>query len=240
MQQLTLPPVAHERDAAPSPSMTLGYAGPVNSRLSIGHSDVVITEPGEILDDELLAKQLAEQAETIALARVTLRVSFRPAAGEQFTAALIAVDLCADGNGADQRPFARQLAPDRLSAGRFTAQSGVTLGLQAGAAGAGVKAERSSSGSAEVQEPYVVAAGLGEHDPEWRYRPTKTMPELSGSYEMGLIVQMSRDATAEALLSASATVQIGRRQRTEVQWTPEPELARIVLSPSPDRGDPPD
>jgi hypothetical protein len=230
MQHLTLPPIAHEDEAAPSPSMTLGYAGPVNSRLSIGRSDVVITDPGEILDDELLAKQLAEQAGTIALARVTLRVNFRPADGEQFTAALFAVDLRAEGEDPSSRPFARELAPDRLSAGSFTAQSGVTLGLQAGAAGAGLKAEKSSSGSAEVEEPYVVAAGLGEHDPEWRYRPTKTMLQLSGSYEMGLIVQVSRAARAEALLSASATVQIGRH-RTEVEWTPEPELARIDLNP---------
>lgn len=52
----------------------------------------------------------------------------------------------------------------RLTAGRFTAQTGVTLRLNAGAAGTAVKAERSSSGSAELEEPYVVSAGLGEHE----------------------------------------------------------------------------
>jgi hypothetical protein len=77
-----------------------------------------------------------------------------------------------------------------------------------------------------------VSAGLGEHDPEWRYRQTKTMPELSGSYEMGLIVQMSRGLPAEAILSASATLKVGRH-RTDVEWTPAPELARIILNTAP-------
>jgi hypothetical protein len=229
MQHLTLPPIAYEDDAAPSPSLTLGYAGPVNSRLSIGRSDVLVTDPSEVLDDDLLAAHLAEKAEHVVLARMTLRVSFRPGDGEQFTRALVSVLLHAPDGDADSQPFAREIAPGRLTAGRFTAQTGVTLGLNAGAAGAAVKAERSSSGSAELEEPYIVSAGLGEHDPEWRYRQTKTMTISPISYEMGLIVEMRRGFSAEALLSASATVRVGRH-RTDIEWTPAPGLARIALN----------
>lgn len=229
MQTLTLPPIVHEDQAEPSAAVTLGYGGPVNSRLSLGRSDVLLVDPSEVLDDQLLADHLAEQAQTTALARLTLRVSFRPADGEKFTHALIAVVLQSPGAPADSQPFARAIVPDRLASGRFTAQKGVTLGLQAGVTGAGLKAETSSSDSVELEEPYVVSAGLGEHDPEWRYQQTKTMPDLSGSYEMGLIVEMRRDTAAEAVVSASGTVRVGRHQ-TNVEWTPVPGMARIILN----------
>jgi hypothetical protein len=232
MQKLTLPPIVHEDQAQPSAAVTLGYAGPVNSRLSIGRSDVLMVKPTEILEDELLAKHLAEQAQTTALARLTLRVNFRPADGEQFTRALVAVVLRTPDAPADSQPFARAIVPERLAGGRFTAQRGVTLGLQAGVAGTALKAETSSSGSAELEEPYVVSAGLGEHDPEWRYQQTRTMPELSGSYEMGLIVEMRRHTAAEAVVSATAAVRVGRHQ-TNVEWAPAPGLARIALNNAP-------
>jgi hypothetical protein len=104
----------------------------------------------------------------------------------------------------------------------------MTLGIQAGLHGATVKAGGSSGTSAEVESFYVVAAGEGESDPEWRYQETDTMKQLEGSYEMGLVAEMRRGIAAEARISANATVLV-RRHHTDVSWTPQEHVAQIPL-----------
>ena len=155
-------------------------------------------------------------------------MTLRREGNERFTGALFAVELHARDAAPEERPFARALAPDRLAAGRFTTEDGISFGVRAAIQGAELKAEASSRATAELQPFYVVAEGLGESDPAWRYKTTETMAELEGSYRMGLIAQVPRGFSAEARISLEAIVH-ARGRRTEVKGRPEEHIGRLVL-----------
>lgn len=225
--QLTMPEIAVEDEATPSISQTLGFGRKVESRLSVGRSDALPVVPDEVTEDEAIARFLRERASEIVLIRLSLRMSFRPAPGERFDRALFSVTLQAEDEDAEEGPFARLLVPDRLTSGPFTVSRGITLGIHAGVLGAGIDAQGSSSTTAELQRPYVYAAGAGESDPEWRYERTETM-ELVGSHEMALIAEARRGTPAFAEVSASATVRAGLHT-TEVSWAPQATIRHVVL-----------
>ena len=154
-------------------------------------------------------------------------VSFRPSQGEWFERVLVSVLLQPTDPTSEERPFARQLAPKRLSSDAYSVENGITLGVKAAPPGMELKAEASESVRKQISEPYVVAAGEGEPDPEWRYQRTETMA-LEGSYEMAMVVQRKRDVPAEAFLSLAGTVVSGR-QRTDVVWLVDDSFARVPL-----------
>jgi hypothetical protein len=224
--QLPMPKVEVEAEATPVPVSTLGQGAAVQSRLSVGRSDAIAVKAGDVLADSLLAAHLRENPE-VALLRLTFRMSFRPAPGERFERALFSVVLVGEEE-ASAPPFARLLAPERLSAGPFTVQRQRGGALQLGASGAGLHREGSTTKSVEVAAYYVIAAGLGESDPEWRYTRTETM-ELVGSHEMAMVVELPREARGEARLSLSATVRAGRRQR-DLDWDAPAEVGRVPLA----------
>ena len=217
--RIDMPPVTREAEATPQLAPTLGRGAEIESRVTVGVSDVVAVEPG-----------LLEQAQAdldSQFLRVSMRVSLRPAPEEEFERVVFAVLLQPRDHAASPRPIARALAPSRLSSGVYTVQSGLTLGIRAGAPGVQVSAETSESRRVEIRPPYVVSAGDGESDPEWRYRKTETV-DLEGSYEMSMVVQVRRDMPAEAFISLAGTVVKGR-QRTDVTWQVDDDVARVSL-----------
>jgi hypothetical protein len=225
---LAMPQVSYESDASPAGDITLGFGRSVLSRVSVGRSDVLPVAPADVLDDEKLAARLSGLADRIVLIRITFRMSLRPGEGERFTRAFFSVVLEAPDQPPEAQPVARLLAPSRLAQGRIAVHKGITVGLSAGAWGAGLKAEGASSSDTDLERCYVVAAGEGESDPEWRYRETETMKDLEGSYEMGLVAEARRGPAAEARLSANATV-AAKRSHTNVAWAPDDHVARIPL-----------
>jgi hypothetical protein len=223
-----MPPVEVEAEASPIPIATLGHGGAVQSRLSVGRSDAIEVKAGDVLADPLLAAHLREKPE-VALLRLTFRISFRPAPDERFERALFAVVLSGE-EGASAPPFARLLAPQRLAAGPFSVQHQRGGALQLGVSGAGLHVEGSTTKSAEVADYYVIAAGLGESDPEWRYARTEMM-ELVGSHEMAMVVELPREGGGLARVSLSATVRAGRRV-TDLNWDMTGEVSHVPLNPS--------
>jgi hypothetical protein len=228
--RIAMPAIALEADATPSVSQTLGFGRAVQSRLTVGRSDALIVDADHVIADEALAEHLKRQADECVLVRLSLRMSFRPAADERFDRALFTVTLKTDDPGTEDQPFARVLAPDRLTSGTYTLARGVVLGLHAGVPGAELSAESSSTKTTELQPPYVYAAGVGESDPEWRYERTETM-QLLGSHEMALIAEVRRGVAAHADIAADASVAAGRH-RTEVAWTPQEGIGRVSLPSS--------
>ncbi len=85
----------------------------------------------------------------------------------------------------------------------------------------------SESVKKEMRPPYVVAAGEGESELEWRYQRTETVA-LEGVYEMAMIAQIDKDTKAEAFISLAGSV-VARGQRTDVVWEIEDTLARVPL-----------
>lgn len=224
--RVSFPKITVEEDATPSIAQTLGFGRKVKSRLTVGRSDALCVEPGEVIADPTVASYLRERSEDLVLIRLALRMSFRPSGEERFDRALFVVTLRAVDDDADE-PFARVLVPDRLESGPATSSKGLTFGLHGGVLGASVDAQRSSSKTVEVQQPYVYAAGQGESDPEWRYERTETM-DLLGSHEMAMIVEAHRNVPAFAEISVSATVRAGLHS-TDVDWKPRPGIARVEL-----------
>ncbi len=226
--QLPMPPVEVEAEASPISIATLGHGGAVRSRLSVGRSDAIAVRAADVLADSLLATHLREKP-AVALLRLTFRMSFRPAPDERFERALFTVILSGE-EGASAPPFARLLAPERLTAGPFSIQHQRGGALQLGVSGVGLHVEGSTTKSAEVADYYVIAAGLGESDPEWRYVRTETM-ELVGSHEMAMVVELPREARGEARVSLSATVRAGRRL-IDLNWDTTAEVSHVPLIPS--------
>lgn len=219
----------YESDAVAAADATLGFGGSVESRVSVGRSDVIVVRPSDVLADQEVAAHLETLADQFAFARLALQMSLRPRANERFTHAFFSVVLEAPDVTVETRPFARDLAPDRLTAGRFTIEEGIRFGVRAGMHGAAeASAEASSSAKAELQLYYVVAEGVGESDPAWRYKTTDTMPELEGSYQMGLIAQIPRGVASQAQISLEATVRRSGRS-TNVRWAAEERIARMEL-----------
>ena len=218
-QHVELPAITRELELGHSVEPTLGRGGQIGSRVTVGISDVLRV-------DDTVARQL--QLDTSwALVSLSLRVSFRPSQGEWFERVLVSVLLQPIDTASKERPFARQLAPKRLSSEAYSVENGITLGVKAAPPGMELKAEASESVRKQISEPYVIAAGEGESDPEWRYQRTETM-SLEGSYDMAMVVQRKRDVPAEAFISLTGTVVSGR-QRTDVVWLVDDSFARVSL-----------
>jgi hypothetical protein len=226
---LAFPPIASEDYAQPQRIETLGANHAVTSRVTVGRSDALHVTADEVITDRALSDHLRRHDSELALVRLAFRLSFRPAPGELFETALFSVVMTADGPDDDVHPFVRTLAPDRLASGPFIAERGLTVGLTAGVPGVELAAEGSTKTTAEITCPYVVAAGLGEADPEWRYTRTATM-ELIGSHEMGLVAEYKRGVPLLVSISVQATVATGRH-RTNVTWKPRSDIARWRISP---------
>ena len=195
----------------------------VSSRLSVGRSDAVVL-PHDVIDDDALTARLALQNQSL-LVRVSFRMSFRPTPGELFERALFAVELVAQD--AQVQPFARALRPERLAAGPYKITSSTKLGFRTSVPGLELNAERSTAAAHDTQPAYVVAAGVGESDPEWRYIRTDSMM-LEGSHEMSLVAEIPRSGDTYAVISAEATVAFGRR-RTDIAWELPRDIERVRL-----------
>jgi hypothetical protein len=78
-----------------------------------------------------------------------------------------------------------------------------------------------------LRQPYVIAAGEGESDPEWRYQRTETMV-LEGAHEMAMIVQSPTDLASEVFISVAGTV-ARAGHRTDVTWEVDDAVARVPL-----------
>jgi hypothetical protein len=215
---LNMPPIAFEAEAAAAVTPTLGRGGVVESRVTVGISHVTDVEADEIVGLPLAARTLL---------RLSMRVSFRPARDEYFDQVLFSVLLRAREPSMQPGPVAFALAPSRLTSGPYTLRSGLTLGVHARAPGVELKADSEETLEKEVRQPYVVAAGEGESDPEWRYQRTETMT-LEGSHEMCMLVDVEPGVGAEAFLSLAGSVVSGR-QRVDVGWEIEDRIARIPL-----------
>ena len=167
------------------------------------------------------------------LLAMTMRVSFRPAPHEQFERVLFSV-LLQNSDPEDERvPVAFALEPQQLVSGAYTTRRSVTFGARAGTSTVGLSADASRSTEMEIQQPFVVAAGEGESDPEWRYRTTKTL-ELEGAHEMAMLVELDPDTAAEAIISLSGTV-IVERTSVDAVWGLDDPIARVPLVAPPSR-----
>lgn len=226
--ELQFPDITRDEEVEATPIETLGAPRTVRSRITVGRSDLVELRPQDAIDDEFLAQQLERRQDEIALVRLTFALNFRPANGEQFETALLVVELRAPEAGNDQQPVARVLEPERLTSGPFTLKR--TLRVSAGTDGLPVKFEagRSSERSVEMNPPYVVAAGVGESDPEWRYTRTEAM-SLEGAHEMLMLVEVKRGTTAWASLHLSGTVRVGNRRIVEARYPAAERVSRIEL-----------
>lgn len=217
--RLDMPPVAFEADARPVVGLTLGWRREISSRVSAGVSDVA---PLDAAEARLLRPSGGE------LVRLTLRASFRPAEDEQFERVLVSVLLQGQDRNEHGRPLAFKLTPARLVSGPYTVSQGWTIGAHAGTTGLEATAEASGSTRAEQRPPYVVAAGEGESDPEWRYQRTETM-SLEGSHEMGMLVELQPTVVqAEAFISLAGTVTAGG-QKVGLTWELDDRIARVPL-----------
>lgn len=226
---LELPPIRVEDAASPSSSPSLGFGQAAESKVTIGRSDAMPVGPADVTEDEDLSRHLQSLEDRFAFVRLALRMNLRPAGRERITRALFSVMMTTPNAPPGHAPFTRALVPDRLSAGRFTTEEGISLGARASVPGAELTSEASNQARAELQLYYVVAYGLGESDAEWRYQTTKTMPALEGAYSMGLVAQVPLGATTEARLSLEATVR-SRAVSTNVAWQPTDDIARVVLN----------
>ncbi len=226
--------IRYESEALPSSVPTLGAPQHVGSRLTVGRSDVDEVTPAEVADDPALAALLRRLDPGSALMRLTLRLSFRPASDEMFEGALLTVALVADDAPVENQPTALLLVPDRLASGPFTVQRGLTVSAGTDGLPVHLEAQWSQSKALELAPAYVVAAGLGETDPEWRYARTETMA-LEGSHEMILLVDARRQTRSRAALSLGGTVRRGHHS-IEVQWEAEATLASIELAGTPAAG----
>jgi hypothetical protein len=226
--EMRLPAITIEADADALPTATLGASREVRSKVSVGRSDVLVVNPSDAIEDPELATFLSAREQEVLLVRIGFRMSFRPAPEERFERALFSVEMYATDGLAP--PFARILLPDRLATGPFTLNRSLRVGVRAGVPGLELTAEGVTSAASEKQLSYVVAAGVGESDPEWRYSQTPTTT-LEGSHEMAMVAEVRRGASAQATISVHATVTSGRR-RTDIEWKPSPEVARITLLPN--------
>src|SRR5690348_9839927 len=133
---LALPPILFEDDASPSSSPSLGFGQGAESQVTIGRSDAMLVRPGDVTEDQELSRHLDSLKDRFAFVRLALRMNLRPAGRERITRALFSVVLSTPGAPPEHAPFTRVLAPDRLSAGRFTTEEGIRLGARAGVPGA--------------------------------------------------------------------------------------------------------
>jgi hypothetical protein len=225
---IDLPEIRFEDVATPSTEPVLGFGGPVESRVSVGRSDVVPVTPDDVVTDPQLATYLKNMTSR-SLVRMTLRMSLRPATGERFTRAMFSVRLFADEGPPEAQPIARLLVPERLTAGSITQQSGMTLALSGGVPGAAdANVGVSSQTTSELQRYYVYSQGDGESDPEWRYQVTESMPALEGSFTMGLIAEVTNAFDTNAQLDVTGTVR-RRLRSTDISWTPVDGIERFPI-----------
>ena len=227
---ITMPPVVDEQEAEAVPVRILGRAlQEVRSTVTVGRSDVLPISADEI-EDPLVRAYLAALPPSTALARVTLRVSFRPRGDEEFERLLFSVTLTATVADPSEQPIARLLVPRRLFSGPYTVQKGIALGVKAGVPGIELDAHGDWATATEQRPCYVVARGEAESDPEWSYERTPTMT-LDGSHEMGLVSQYQRGVAAEIRLQVEGTVRLGRHRR-DLEWIPPAHVARFPLEAS--------
>lgn len=208
----------------PSSVPVLGRSREVASRVTVGISDVCVPDLPEG------SRRPHDGSELLAL---TMRVSFRPAPDELLERVLFSVLMQNRGEEDEQVPVAFALEPQRLVSGAYTTRSGVTFGARAGTSTVGLSAEASQSEEMEIRQPFVVAAGEGESDPEWRYRRTKTM-ELDGAHEMAMLVKLDPDIEAEAFISLSGAVMVNRTS-VDIVWQLDDTIARVPLVPTSSR-----
>lgn len=226
--EIQLPEIRYEESATPSAEPTLGFGASIESRVSVGRSDVVPVTPDDVVADPQLAAYLTSMTSR-SLVRLTLRMSLRPSVGERFTRAMFAVRMSAETGPPEAQPIARLLAPERLTAGRITEQNGVTLALKAGVPGTGdANVGVSSQTTSELQRYYVYSLGDGEPDPEWRYQTTESMPALEGAFTMGLVADVATAFEAVAQLDVTATVRRHLRS-TDIDWLPTEGISRFPV-----------
>jgi hypothetical protein len=231
--QIELPDITSEEAATPSAEPALGFGASPESRVSVGRSDVLAVTADDVVADPQLAAHLRDTTSR-ALVRITFRMSLWPADGERFTGALFTVRLLSEDAPPEAQPIARLFVPERLTAGRITAQDGISLALTGGVPGtANANVSASSQTTSELERYYVYSLGDGEADPAWRYQTTQSMPALEGAYTMGLVAEVASDFSAEAQLDVRATVRRLLRS-TEIRWTPTDNVQRFpIFSPPP-------
>jgi hypothetical protein len=223
------PPINWEAEAEAEPEAKLGFGGPIESKITVGRTDALPTTAADTIADKQLSEYLDGLVSEIAFVRLVVRMSFRPAADERFERALLALELEALGAADEDQPLARALEPERRESGPYKVHKDSSFGfaLHTLQVPVGVEVGRSSATDAEVRRSYVVAVGLGESDPEWRYQRTETM-ELEGTHEMDVLVQLRRGVAAEARLSLAGNVHKGLRTR-HVTWKLDKSVATVSL-----------
>jgi hypothetical protein len=226
-----MPAVSHGADVELTAQETLGWGGPVQSRLVLGRSDVVPMVAAGAVEDQPLAAYLKSIAQEFSLVRLTLRLTLQPALGESIEEALFSLSLAAPQADAADQPFVRALAPERLESGPCRVDRGIKLGFKAGVPGLPVEVEAgwSNATAAEKRSFYLVAYGLGTTLVEWRFKRTPTV-ELDGSYEVGAIVQLKRHVAAEAGLSIGGEVRAHHRRR-QLEGVVGEGFSPVALSP---------
>ena len=231
---IQLPDISVEEAATPSAEPTLGFGASFESRVSVGRSDVLPVTVDDVVADPQLAAHL-KNTTSRSLVRITLRMSLRPADGERFTRALFTVRLFAESAPLEAQPIARLLVPERLTAGRITAQDGISLALKGGVPGtADANVNVSSQTTSELKRYYVYSLGDGEPDPAWRYQTTESMPALEGAFTMGLVAEVATAFRAEAQLDVTATVRRLLRS-TDIPWGPADGIKRFPIFTPPPR-----
>ena len=130
-QHVEVPAITRELEAGHTVEPTLGRGGQIESRVTVGISDVLGV-------DDTVARQLQLDTSWV-LVSLSLRVSFRPGQGEWFERVLVSVLLQPTDPASRELPVARQLAPKRLSSDAYSVENGITLGVKAAPPGMELK-----------------------------------------------------------------------------------------------------
>jgi hypothetical protein len=193
--ELTTYPLVMER--------TLGKAGQVETRVSIGTAEPYPITADRVTDDPDLAAALI-RSNRHDYYGVYLVCGFLEAAPETVERATFSVVLSYADPAAGDAPIAWSLWPRKLAAkpvhetksveGSIGVKLGVDLELKGGV-----------DKDADVEQCYLVAAGEREPDPEWRFRRTATTA-LGGSHHLWLVARVDRGREAVAEYGVNARV----------------------------------
>jgi hypothetical protein len=183
-------------------------AGQLKGWVSLGEPVIFPITLDEVPEDDPDLRQfLAANGATYNFYMVHLACTFRPADGESFDKAWLAVDLSREDGLPQPQPIAWSMKPtklDKLVEISRTVKLGATLKLAEIVVGpeAGLEQERKWTGS----EIFLEALNELQPNPIWEFSRTNSV-EIRGGHRLVLVARTPKEAATQGAVSLSASVE---------------------------------